>query len=121
MARYQYRQLKITTYDKHENPGKRRGGERPDRVCEVDDSAREQPVMFLDQRGDDLAAFIARISQSCMAYFNSLGSEGWEIVSYTPRIYGTTVAMDWGFGAEGHPYMRTYPPCGFYLLKRQVE
>jgi len=56
-----------------------------------------------------------------MAYFNSLGSEGWEIVSYTPRIYGTTVAMDWGFGAEGHPYMRTYPPCGFYLLKRQVE
>lgn len=120
MPRYQYRQLKITIFDKHENPGKRRGGERPDRFCEVDDSAREQPVMFLDQRGDDLSAFITRTSQSCLAYLNTLGNEGWQVISYTPRIHGVA-SVDWAFAVEGHSFTRTYPPCGLYLLMRQVE
>ena len=111
MAQYQYRQLKVTIYDKHEHFGKRRGGSNPDRFCEVDDSSEPRPVLFLDQQGDDLWAVVTRANQAFLAYLNRLGGEGWQVISYH-QLFGA-------LGSEDYRWVRDFPPCGIYLLMRQ--
>src|SRR5689334_19265573 len=82
MPRYTYRTLRVSHWDKHGDPTKKRGGDKPDRILYVRDSSKAQIVDFPDKRGEDLWAFNDRTGADFLTYLNQLGEEGWQVVSY---------------------------------------
>ncbi len=107
MAAYEYRNLNVSCFDKHDNYKTRRGGDKPDRYLRVRDSASKDSLFFNDERGDDYWNFIGRAHEAFIVYLNSLGAEGWEIISYNVRANSGGSSDD--------------APLGYYLLMRRIE
>lgn len=114
MYKFSYRRLIATVYDKHENRVKRRRGSNVDRFCEVEDSSLDRSVRFPDNDGDDLYEFLVRSNVAFMTYLNTLGSDEWELVTYSSSGHSDQVY-------EGYSIRSGFHPSGMYLLKRRQE
>ena len=107
MTKYHYRRLEVDRYDKHQNPGKRRGGREPDRYYTVIDTGVPKPKLIADEVGDDMADFEARANLGFIDYLDRLGGNGWEVISYTPHSSYEGNYRQW--------------PEGTYLLMRRDD
>src|SRR5215207_9737771 len=87
MPRYEYRSLRVSTEDTwNGNPGRKRGGDDPDRRLVLADSHLDDLVYFLDEKGDDLSDFEARAYVGLVDYLNGLGDDGWQVVVASPAV-----------------------------------
>ena len=91
MARYSYRTLRVRVWDKWDgrrgytvglaDPGRRRGGDKPDRILVLEDSGPPRTEsQHTDQMGDDLPAFMERTKPAVLEYLNRLGEDGWQVI-----------------------------------------
>jgi hypothetical protein len=82
MHGYKYRMIDVRSWDKHiQNPDKRRGGDSADRLLIISDTGVADIYHLTDEKGENLWDFRRRMQVRLVALLDSLGAEGWEVVS----------------------------------------
>lgn len=110
---YQYRRLRVTLYDRHSDPSRRRGGRTVDRSLTITDSA-QPPFSITDREGDDFDSFFGHALGTFMAFLDQMGHEGWILVSWTPELEAGPNP------APGTARYRSHP-VGWHLFMREFR
>ena len=85
-ARYEYRSLKVSIWDKHMGYAKQRHGSSADRVLIISEpNPVEKDIRITDNDGDDRGDFELHAFAALVDHFNKLGSEGWRLQEFTPN------------------------------------
>jgi hypothetical protein len=82
MQRFQYRTLVTSVWVKHVEWGRKRGGDKPDRILTVIDSEAPNAIRLTDEKGDDREAFERRVHVAFLAYLNTIGDGGWQVLEF---------------------------------------
>lgn len=104
MPKYEYRAVRVFYGGPRDQWGDTNNRKRNDskqalRWYEVADSGRSEPLWLLDEVGDDYGGFRDRGNAAFVDYLNSLGIDGWKLVSYTRHTGFQGATEVWPRGA----------------------